>query len=499
MTEEISSLKRLGTYHLVRLPEGRKAIGCKWVYKIKRDANGKILRYKARLVAQGFAQRKGTDFQETFAPVARMTSQRIVIAIATTENLELYTVDVDNAYLNGVIDTKLYMRQPVGFEEPGHKGLVCELDKGLYGLKQAGNIWNAAIHAYILELGFSRTSADLCVYTVDKFGTRMAIGLHVDDFLVAATPQQFEWFTTALKVRFSIKSQQATMCLGLKIEKTPVGYSFGQQHYLETLLVTFGMQDCKVQTTPMTKGEVTSLAEGSFTGKPLNTADHHLYRQIVGKLMYAMVGSRPDLAHCLSLLGRYGAAPLDYHLGLAKRVLQYVRGTINYRLHYTRGSSAPNKTPELKGYVDSDWANSDDRKSTTGYCFFLGDNLISWCSKRQSIVATSTTVAEYVALYEATTETICLRRLLEDMKVPQRHATTIFEDNQTAIKLAADETSHKRTKHVDVKYQYTREQQTAGAINIVYVQNKENLADFFTKSFVRDQHHLGCKLLELYT
>ena len=234
MKEEMDSLKRLGTYTIVRLPPGRQAISSKWVYKIKRDDKGNIVRFKARLVAIGCSQVKGKDFQETFAPVARMASQRMVISIAALEGLTLHTIDVDNAYLNGVIDTRIFMKQPRGFVEPNYqdtKVWVCELNKGLYGLKQAGNIWNAAIHAYILELGFKRTFADLCVYLTQHQGQPVYFALHVNDFLVAAPLAQFTWFASQLAKRFSIKSKPADMCLGLKIDKIPGrGYSFGQQH-----------------------------------------------------------------------------------------------------------------------------------------------------------------------------------------------------------------------------------------------------------------------------
>ena len=196
------------------------------------------------------------------------------------------------------------------------------------------NIWHAAIHAYILELGFTRASADMCVYTKVMFKTRMALALHVDDFTVASTQEQFSWFVDALKKRFGVKHQLATSCLGLKIWKNESnGYSFNQQHYLETLMREFNMTDCKPVSTPMAKGEIDALLTDTHGAKPLDAKEHHLYRQIVGKLMYPMVGSRPDLAYSLSVLGRYAAAPNTLHLALAKRVLAYVKSTVNLSIH----------------------------------------------------------------------------------------------------------------------------------------------------------------------
>jgi hypothetical protein len=227
---------------------------------------------------------------------------------------------------------------------------------------------------------------------------------------------------------YSITYHKVDLCLGIKIERDGSDdYNISQQHYLEELLKELNMQDCKPSTTPMSKGEVNALTAGDTGGKKLDANSHALYCQIVGKLMYAMVETRPDLAYTLSVLRRFAAALDTYHMALAKRALAYVKATINYRLHYKRGSGSA--TPTLTGYVDSDYANSDDRKSTTGICFFIDDSLIYWCSKRQSIVVTSTTVAEYFALYEATTECVCLHNFMADISIPQKGPTTIREDN----------------------------------------------------------------------
>jgi hypothetical protein len=359
--------------------------------------------------------------------------------------------------------------------------MVWALQKGFYGLKQAGNIWNAAIHRYILELDFKHTSVDLCVYTISFKGRdQMIITIHVDDFLVATREIHFQWLVKTMEQRYSITYHKADLCLRIKIERDGSGgYNISQQHYLEELLKELNMQDCKPSTTSMSKREVNALTARDTGGKKLDMNSHALYRQIVGKLMYAMVGTRPDLAYTLSVLGRFAAALGTYHMALAKRTLVYVKATINYRLHYKRGSGSATST--LTGYMDSDYANSDDCKSTTRVYFFIDDSLIYWCSKRQSTVATSTTVAEYFALYEATMECICLRNLMADIGIPQKRPTTIRKNNQTAIKLAEDETSHKRTKYIAVKYHYFKEQQDIGTISISYISSEDNLADFFTK------------------
>jgi hypothetical protein len=231
-----------------------------------------------------------------------------------------------------------------------------------------------------------------------------------------------------MEQRYSITYHKADLYLGIKIERDGSGgYNISQQHYLEELLKDLNMQDCKPSTTSMSKGKVNALMAGDTGGKKLDTNSHALYCQIVGKLMYAMVETRPDLAYTLSVLERFTAAPDTYHMILAKRTLAYVKATINYWLHYKRRSGFAALT--LMGYMDSNYTNSDDHKSTTGVCFFIDDSLIYWCSKRQLTVATSTTVAEYFALYEATTECICLHNLMADIGIPQKGPTTIREDN----------------------------------------------------------------------
>jgi hypothetical protein len=305
-----------------------------------------------------------------------MTSQRIVIATAAAEGLELFQIDVKNAYLHGEIDTDIYMKQPIGFENPRYPDMVWALQKGLYGLKQVGNIWNAAIHGYILELGFKHTSANLCVYTISFKGRdRMIITIHVDDFLVATQEVHFQWLVKAMEQRYSITYYKADLYLEIKIEHDGSGsYNISQQHYFEELLKELNMQDCKPSTTSMSKGEVNALMAGDTGSKKLDTNSHALYPQIVGKLMYVMVGTRPDLAYTLSVLERFAAVPDTYYMALAKRTLAYLKATINYRLHYKRESGSATST--LTGYVDSDYTNSDDRKSTIKVCFFIDDSLI---------------------------------------------------------------------------------------------------------------------------
>uniref|UniRef100_A0A8R1IGH7 Reverse transcriptase Ty1/copia-type domain-containing protein n=1 Tax=Caenorhabditis japonica TaxID=281687 RepID=A0A8R1IGH7_CAEJA len=462
MAQEENSLRLTKTWSYALLPADRKAIQSKWVYKIKRDPAQRIIKYKARLVAKGFTQKKGLDYHETFTPVVRMTSARIVLAIAVHEQLQLRQVDIDNAYLNRDIDTDLYMIPPQGWtwddRYSREQGYVLKLNKNLYGIKQAGHIWNSTIHAYCEELGFKRTSADQCVYTRpfvrgNKEGCeegRIMASLHVDDFLLAGRPKQLEWFRTSLLNKFGIKWTTDIFFLGIKISPLPDGgISLSQSHYLQQVLTKFNMLDCKPTYTPMTRGSIKELIDHPEKQVPLGSHEHSQYHTIVGKLMYAMVATRPDLAFALSFLGQASAAPTAAHMAMAIRVLAYVRTTLDHSLHFPFIRS---EGVIAEGYSDSNYAESPSRKSTTGFCYFLNGSLTHWCSKLQACVATSTSVAEWFALYETVRELVPLRRLLNDLGHPQQHPTRVWEDNQTAIGLLRDKTHHNRTKHVDVKY-----------------------------------------------
>lgn len=509
MIEENKSLKRMVTFEYQKLPPGRRAIKSKWVYKTKRDAQNRKVRCKARMVAKGFTQKKGLDFYETFAPVARMTSARIVLSIAVHEQLELRQVDIDNAYLNGPIDTEVYMEPPEGWEwEPGYSkenGWVLRLNKGLYGIKQAGHIWNAHIHSYCLELGFVRTSADLCVY-IKHFSKdnpesceegRIMACLHVDDFLLAGKTKQLEWFRQSLLLKFGIKWMEDIFFLGIKIDRQPNGsLALSQRHYLEQVLIDFNMQDSRPRKTPISKGSIRELIEHPEKHTPLDTEQHSKYRTIVGKLMYAMVATRPDLAFSLSFLGQFAAAPNSLHMAMAIRVLSYVRHTLDYSLHY---HYTPQRELIVQGSSDSNYAENPTRKSTTGFCFFVKNCLTHWSSKLQICVATSTSVAEWFALYETVRELVPLRRTLADLGYPQLDPTIVWEDNQTVLGLLKDETHHNRTKHVDVKYHWIKEQlfPVGDLADIQYIPTDDNLADFFTKQQPLPKHEENCKLFGL--
>ena len=478
MDSEYKALIDNGTWELVDLPKGRRAIGTKWVFKTKRLSDGSVERYKARLVAKGFSQKKGVDFEETFAPVARMASIRVILAIAAHEGLSVEQLDVDSAYLNGVIDAEVYMRQPPGFEDPKYPNRVCHLLKGLYGLKQAGHIWNDVAHSYVMELGFRRSSADHCVYVRHTDEGKNIVGLYVDDFINAGTPAAVSRFKSEMRNRFRIKELgPARLIVGLQVLQDDYSIHISQSSYVRGILEDTGMASAHSSHIPISGGDVNATIS-EVQHQPVDTT---AYRHIVGKTMYAMVGTRPDIAYAVSTLGRFASKPNQQHYSMAKHLLRYLKGAPDTGLCYTKGTG----TATFHGYCDADWGGSEDRKSTSGYVFLLNGAPISWSSKRQPTVALSSTEAEYIAATQATKEAIWLRRLFKDLGHPQNEPTTIYEDNQGCIQLAKNPIHHQRTKHIDIQMHFIREKIDSNEVTLTYCGTQDQLADIFTKALPR--------------
>jgi hypothetical protein len=298
-------------------------------------------------------------------------------------------------------------------------------------------------------------------------------------------------------LRYGVKSSIADLCLGIQISRTP-DHSFHicQEHYIVKSLAELSLSNVNVRYTPMSGGVVKSMQNPEQSGaKPLDQSDHELYRRMFGKLMYAMVATRPDIAFAVGYLGRYLHAPTTIQLAAARHIFGYLKGTSNLGILYSRGSE-DNKLP-LQGYGDSDFASEETRKSTTGYVFFVGASPITWCSQLQSVVATSTTEAEYISLFETAKEAVWLRRLLRSLGYPCVGATPIYEDNLSCISLTRDDAPHYRTKHIDVKFHFTRGEIINGTIEVRQVSSEENVADIFTKAQTRDKFLSDRKRLNL--
>ena len=477
---EFESLMKNETWKLVELPSDRKPIGCKWVFKVKYCSDGKIERFKARLVAKGYAQKYGIDYDETFSPVVRFSSIRALLAYAVQNGLLIHQMDVVTAFLNGNLEEEIYMEQPDGYIQPGKENLVCKLQKSLYGLKQSPRCWNTAFQEYMEVIQFKQSTADPCIYV--KMTDAIAIlAVYVDDLIVmASTLEEMQQIKETLKSRFQMKDLgKLHYCLGISIEQDEERKCLWihQKQYILNMLEKYSLSNAKVVSTPADVSVQLKKDDGVS-----NKVDSVTYQSIIGSLLYAAIATCPDIAQAVGVVAKFSSSPNQSHLTAAKRILRYLKGTLNLAIRYQKLEDE-----ELIGYTDADWAGDlDDRHSTTGNIFMMGGGPISWLSKKQAIVALSTSEAEYVALSFATQEIVWLRKLLiTDLKSTSQKPTVLMEDNQGAISIAKNPVVHARTKHIDIRYHYIREAVQNGTINLCFCPSENMIADLLTKPLPR--------------
>ncbi|KAE8681124.1 hypothetical protein F3Y22_tig00111342pilonHSYRG00188 [Hibiscus syriacus] len=437
MDEEIKAIEKNDTWELTSLPKGHKAIGVKWVYKTKQNAKGEIERHKARLVAKGYSQKAEIDYDEVCAPVARLETIRLIISLAAQNKWKIQQMDVKSAFLNGVLEEELYIQQPPGYEVKGHEDKVLKLKKALYGLKQAPRAWNSRIDKYFQENGFNKYMGLMAYY------------------------------------------------LGIEVKQQNDGIFISQESYAKEILKKFKMENCKPISTPAEYGiKMTKHEEGE-------SVDPTFFKSLVGSLRY-LTCTRPDILHAVGLVSRYMESPTTTHFKAAKRILRYLKGTIDFGLFYSVSNDY-----KLVGYSDNDWGGDiDNRRSTTGFVFFMGDIAFTWMSKKQPIVTLSTCEAEYVAATSCVCHAIWLRNLLKEIGLIQEEPTKVCVDNKSAIALAKNPVFHDRSKHIDIRYHYIRECVARKDVEVEYVKSQDQVADIFTKpltseDFLRLRNLLG--------
>ncbi|KAE8711089.1 Retrovirus-related Pol polyprotein from transposon TNT 1-94 [Hibiscus syriacus] len=464
---------------------GMKPIGNKWVFKIKRNGDDQVERYRARLVVKGYAQKEGIDFNEIFSHVVRLTTVRVVLAMCATLNLHLEQLDVKTAFLHGNLEEEIYMLQPEGFEEKEKKNLVCKLNKSLYGLKQAPRCWYKRFDSFIMCLGYNRLNADPCAYFKRSGDNDFVILLlYVDDMLVAGpNKDHIEELKAQLAREFEMKDLgSANKILGMQIHRDRSNRNIwlSQKNYLKKILSRFNMQDCKPISTTLPINFKLSSSMSPSSEEDRMKMSRVPYASAVRSLMFAMICTRPDIAQAVGVVSQYMANPGKEHWNTVKRILRYIKGTSNVALCYG-GSNLL-----INGY-DSDYAGDLDKsKSTTGYVFKVTGGAVSWVSKLQSVVATSTTEAEYVAATQASKEAIWLKMLLEELGHNQEYVS-LFCDSQSALHLARNPSFHSRTKHIRVQYHFIREKVEEGTVDIQKIHTKDNIADFMTKAINADK------------
>ena len=479
MQEELMQFKRNQVWELVDRPIGRKIIGTKWVFRNKMDENGNVIRNKARLVAQGYNQQEGIDFEETFAPVARLESIRMLLAYASNKGFTLFQMDVKSAFLNGFIEEEVYVEQPPGFIDPNLSNHVYKLNKALYGLKQAPRSWYDRLSTFLINNGFKRGKNDTTLFTKNESDEILLVQIYVDDIIFGSTNLKLSnEFANLMSSEFEMSMMgELNFFLGLQIKQLPDGIFINQAKYAKELIKKFGMEESKCSPTPMATNLYLDVDEA---GQPVDITQ---YRAMIGSLLY-LTASRPDILFSVCLCARFQANPKESHLKALKRVLKYVKGTQSLGLWYGRQNDL-----DLVGYADADFAgNKLDRKSTSGTCQFLGGSLVSWASRKQTSVALSTTEAEYVAAGSCCTQLLWMMHTLKDFGL-EFHNVPIMCDNTSAIMISKNPVLHSRTKHIEIRHHFIRDHIEKGDIELIHIDTKNQIADIFTKPLNIQQHN----------
>lgn len=475
MEKELKVLKENNTWCEVPWPENEKVIDSKWVFKIKGGNE-----FKARLVARGFQQDLEKDLYDIYAPVAKLATFRILLVVASKLGKPVFQMDVRSAFLYGEIDENVYMTLPGNI--CNNSKVVCKLNKSIYGLKKSPKCWNTKFNNLMIEEGFVRSENDYCLYTKFFKDSRLFVLIYVDDLLILGTNlDEVENLKSILNGSFHMKDLGVvSQYLGIDVKQNIQGnfFELSQENYLKGVLQKFDMQDCKPISTPLEAN-----TEYNFKNFDNDQNLQKLCRQIIGNLMYAALGSRPDICESICLLSRYQDKANNNLLKALKRVLRYVKGSINYVLLLRPDDN----TNILNGFVDSDWAGDiSDRKSTTGYVFKLLNCAICWVSKKQQCVSISSTESEYIALSVAISEACWLKKILSDFCIFDLNRPIIlYEDNQSAIKVANNPENNKRIKHIDVRCHFVKEKIDNGIVEVVYIKSEDQLADIFTKPLSR--------------
>ncbi|GKA67206.1 putative ribonuclease H-like domain-containing protein [Tanacetum coccineum] len=441
MQEELLQFKLQQVWVLVDLPNGAKVIGTKWVYKNKKDERGVVVRNKARLVAQGHRQEEGIDYDEVFAPVARIEAIRLFLAFASFMGFIVYQMDVKSAFLYGTIDEEVYVSQPPGFVDPDHPKKAYKVVKALYGLHQAPRAWYATLLIFLEKHGYKRGTIDKTLFIKRDKKDIMLVQVYVDDIIFGSTNKSWcDEFEALMKSRFQMSSMgELTFFLGLQVKHNKAGIFISQDKYVAEILKKFDLVNVKATITPME------------TKVALTKDEEAIDVDVTPKISY---------------------------LNDVKRIFKYLRGKPNLGLWYPRESPF-----DLEAFSDSNYGGSNlDRKSITGGCQFLVQRLISWQCKKQTIVATSTTEAEYVAVANCCGQVLWVQNQLMDYGFNFMN-TKIHIDNESTICIVKNPIYHSKTKHIEIRHHFIRDCYEKKLISVEKIHTDLNVADLLTKPF----------------
>jgi Reverse transcriptase (RNA-dependent DNA polymerase) len=452
-----------------------------WCLKKKHDSNGNVIGYKTRMVALGNHLTDGVHATDTYASVLHATSLRALIAVTVALRWHIHQIDFESAYLNADVSEGLpiYLKPPTGIQygQSGHG--VFKLLKNIYGLKRAGQAWSKLLQNWLIEHGYTQSTADNCIYYKKEAANEVVLGVYVDDVPIAGNNLNY-----IIDVKHQIANDfkikdlgELQHMLGITFQRNEDGsMTMHQQKYILQLLQDQGMSECNPVATPADTKTLDAAKSTANSNATDEVIDVQAYRNLVGKLMHLSLMTRPDISNVARWLSQYQTKPTQVQLIACKRLLRYLAGTSDLGITYK--ASNTRATPTLTAYADADWASDvTTRRSVTGYVLMINDSPISWCSTSQKSVALPTTEAEYMAACAAVQDVIHVRHLLATIRQTQMQPTVIMEDNTGCIGLSKNPILHKKSKHIDIKYHYVREKTKAKEVLLQYVSTKDQVAD----------------------
>ena len=489
--KEMNSCERAGTWVVVArfsLPHGTNVLPVKWVYKKKNDETGALTEYKARITPKGFRQKPGVDYFEVYAHTGKYKVLRICLSFAAARNMEITQLDVPSAFVRADLDEKVYMEMPAGFTQPG---MVCELKKSLYGLKQSPRNWYRLLSSFIVgSLGWKATVSDPCLFIKHaRSGRPMLLFVFVDDmqgFYEKADTD--DWLETkrGLHERFETKDLgDSKWMLGMRITRDRAAgtIKLDQELYVTKALERYQLDECRVARTPAEVNHGAQEDDADGAGKPAHIPT---YQEKIGVLLYAAISTRLDIAHAVSVLARHVQAPLERHMNAVNRIFRYLAGTRDVGLVFG-GRVAPTESVSLSAFSDADWAqNKAHRKSTTGWIARVNGDPVSWQSKKQASVSLSTCESELYAECAAAQELRWLAGLMRELGMKLKHTPLLYGDNQSAIAAAKNGVRTERMKHIDIKFHFITDLIERGKLHMDWISTHEQQADILTKA-------LGCQ------
>ena len=480
---KLRSLDDTQMWRVVERPIGMNVVGCKWVFKIKQNAAGEIDKYKARLVMKGYSQVQGVDYDDTYTPIARLSSLRTILAIAARNNWDIEVFDFHLAFLNGKLnqDKDIYMELPPGYKtNHKYKCPVAKLLVALYRSKQGALKWYLELCRMLRTLKLTRAESNWGVFYLHIGHDILILASHVNDCtLTGSSPSCIKAFKEEIKAQYKILDLgPINWLLGMKVmrNRDACTIALSQTTYIDAILTKYNFSDLKLLSIPMDPNIKLSCNQAPSSPTEAAWIKHIPYRAAVGSLMHLAVGTRPDIAFAVSTVAQFSNEPGTVHWEAVKRIYRYLAGTKGLALTFGAGKKG------LEGYTDVDSASQEHRHAISGHAYILDGGAVSWMSKKQELVTLSTAEAEYVAATHAVKEGVWLCHFIEEVFQPLVNPTVLYCDNQAAIALTKDGSFHARTKHIDIRYHFIHFIVDSGSFLLVYCPTADMTADTLTKA-----------------